>query len=371
MDVLYESSVNFSQFIFQPVLIAVLIVFAFSYHAHNVKIEKNQKKFLFGEGDSALSLTLSSVMISFLFGFLAIGLYEAIAPNIDLSDEIFILLIVSLLSKNISDKYVCFAYSGSIVCICLLIMGSIINAMGVLNDFNERIVNIVVLVASMHVIEGILVMIDGARGVKYHFSNKDDKIVGGFKFYRRWIIPLPALFNYVGYTSYTTTMKKREKVFRSALKLISYGTLLGIASRVLDDGLYFNLILIILMFLGHEIINKQMYFEKHEGTEIFISENGISVLDCIKSGKAKKVGLTSSDLITHVNGVKTNDKDYILNLFDEGIRKFNFDVLKYNGKLMRYELKLNSIDELGIVLVPTANPYVGKKSFSQVLGEVI
>lgn len=371
MEILYNAALNFAQTIFNPFVILGLIIFGINIHRSNIKTSKIQNIFLLGEGENPLSLTLSSFVFAFIFGFVAIIMYDYILGDINLAGEIFILLTVSFISKNISQRYICFAYSGSIVCMCLLSMATVMDSLRIPHDFYTRVVNIILLVSIMHFIEGFLVFFDGARGFSYYSIKRGNKIIGGFKFSRRWLVPLPALFSYVGFSSITYTMTKKRKIIDSSLRLIIYAIILYICTLIFREGLYLNLLLVLIMFLGHEFVTKSMFFKEIESKEIFVSDSGISVLDSIKTGKARKAGIVSRDLITHINGAKTNDFNYLLKLFSNGIHDFTFNVKKYNGKLEKYQLKLESIAELGMVMVPAAKPFTSDISFSNMLDEVM
>ena len=49
------------------------------------------------------------------------------------------------------------------------------------------------LVGVLHIIEGSLVMIDGSRGAIPVFTNRDNKIIGGFALKRYWALPIAIL----------------------------------------------------------------------------------------------------------------------------------------------------------------------------------
>ena len=82
-------------------------------------------------------------------------------------------------------------------------------------------------------------------------------------------------------------------------------------------------------------------------------------------------GINSADKIITINEVSTNDIEYLKSLIDDGIYHFEFKVLKFDGKIAKYKLELESIGELSIVLVPAKNPFVKGKDFRQILEEVI
>lgn len=91
-----------------------------------------------------------------------------------------------------NPRFICFSYSGAalgIISLILLNMAKLLN-MPQLNFVNIDIPALMSMVAILHLVEGILVMIDGDRGYVPVFTNRDDKIIGGFVLQRYWILPI-------------------------------------------------------------------------------------------------------------------------------------------------------------------------------------
>ncbi|MGL4739773.1 MAG: hypothetical protein ACRC41_03090, partial [Sarcina sp.] len=119
----------------------------------------------------------------------------------------------------------------------------------------------------------------------------------------------------------------------------------------------------IYMFVGHEFMIKRMFEHEFSKEKIFVSNDGISVLDCIKVGEASKCGIESGDKITHVNDVNTNDMNYLFKIAESCNGIIKLTVKKFDGKIEDYTLKLNSIENLGLILVPTSTPRIGDTTF--------
>lgn len=356
MNFLYESALEFAEIILRPTVLAALVVIGFHLHRKNKSIKKGQKLFVKGYPERALDMTLSSIALGLIFGFIIFLGYRGIVGYTDLSGEIVIMFLVSLLASNLASRFICFAYSGSIMCLIILLIGQFAVNMGIDDAISAKAMSIVTLVGILHISEAILVFFDGAKGIVYYYRDTEEDIIGGYKLSRRWVIPLLSFLTYTGYSAVSYNTPKRKKITESAFKIGFYGVVLIFLAKVVEGNYALEVCTIIFMTVGHEFITGHMFKQKNKD-KIFISNDGISVLDSLKCGKAKEVGIEAADKITHVNGVKTNDANFLEQIIDdEDTEKVVMTVKKYNGKIEQYELKLESIDELGVVLVPTKNP---------------
>lgn len=356
MNFLYESALEFATVIMKPVVLTALVVIAFHLHRKNKNIKKGQKLFVKGYPERALNMTLSSIALGLIFGFIIFLGYRGIVGYTDLSKEIVIMFLISLLASNLASRFICFAYSGSIMCILILLIGQLTMTLGIEDAISQKAMSIIILVGILHISEAILVFFDGAKGIVYYYRETNEEIVGGYKLSRRWVIPLLSFLTYTGYSSVSYNEPKESKVKKSAFKIGIYGLILMFLAKLAIGNYVLEVFVAVVMVVGHEIITGHM-FNKKEKEEIFISNDGISVLDSLKCGKAKEVGIEAADKITHVNGIKTNDANFLECIIeDEDTEDIVLIVKKYNGKIEQYELKLESIEELGVVLVPAKNP---------------
>ncbi|MGL4655194.1 MAG: hypothetical protein ACRCWM_04810 [Sarcina sp.] len=355
MNFLYESALEFATVIMKPSVLIALVVIGFHLHSKNKNIKKGQKLFVKGYPERALDMTLSSIALGLIFGFIIFLGYRGIVGYTDLSEEIIIMFLISLLASNLASRYICFAYSGSILCLIILFIGQFANDIGIDAAISAKAMSIVTLVGILHISEAILVFFDGAKGIVYYYRDTESEIIGGYKLSRRWIIPLLSFLTYTGYSAVSYYMPKEKKVKESALKIGIYGVVLICFARFAQGNYSLEMSTVVLMAVGHEFITGYV-LKRNDKAEIFISNDGISVLDSLKCGKAKEVGIEAADKITHVNGIKTNDAKFLEGIIDNDVEDVVLTVRKYNGKIEQYELKLESIDELGVVLVPAKKP---------------
>ncbi|MGL4759890.1 MAG: hypothetical protein ACRCWG_00285 [Sarcina sp.] len=357
MKFLYESALEYSRVLMNPIFLLALAIMGFRLHKKNKNIKKGQRLFVKGYPERALDMTLSSIALGLIFGFIILVGYRVIVGEIDLMSEFVIMFCISILASNLSSRFICFAYSGSVICLILLVMGRLMNNLELAQVVGEKAMNIIVLVGIVHIIEAILVFFDGGKGIIYYYRDTEGEIIGAYKLSRRWVIPLLSLFICVGYSGMSYTMTKSQKLKDSALKTGVYGIFIIVLAR-LSEGIYIlELITTFSMVIGHEFVAGYMFKREKNNSEIFISNDGISVLDSLKCGKAKEVGINQADKITHINGIKTNDVNFleqVINAKEESYIKLT--VKKYNGNIEEYELKLESIEELGVVLVPAKLP---------------
>ncbi|MGL5574967.1 MAG: hypothetical protein ACRDCW_05345 [Sarcina sp.] len=356
MNFLYESALDFATIIMKPVVLTALVVIAFHLHRKNKNIKKGQKLFVKGYPERALDMTLSSIALGLIFGFVIFLGYRGIVGYVDLSQEIVIMFLISLFASNLASRFICFAYSGSIICLLILLIGQFTATIGIEDTISAKAMSIILLVGILHISEAILVFFDGAKGIVYYYRSTENDIIGGYKLSRRWVIPLLSFLTYTGYSAVSYNEPKMSKVKKSAFKIGIYGICLIFLAKIAIGNYILEIFVAVMMAIGHEYITGHI-FNKSDKEKIFISNDGISVLDSLKCGKAREVGIEAADKITYVNNIKTNDSKFLEYIIDnKDTQEVVLTVKKYNGKIEQYELKLESIDELGVVLVPAKNP---------------
>ncbi|MGL5635024.1 MAG: PDZ domain-containing protein [Sarcina sp.] len=360
---IYEIVLEYAQMIMNPIFFIGFILYGLHFYKHNKKVQNGQEIFIKGEVETSLYLTVSALVFSFLFGFLIFFMFKIINKNIGIETELIMMFIMAMGLKFFSVRFMCFSYSGSFICGVLLLLGKVAPSINLQIEFYERASFILILVGIIHFIEGLLVVLDGARGVTYFRRDIDGEIYGGFGLYRRWFVPILSFFTYIGYSSTSFTMPKKDKVRYSGGAICTYGILLIIGAVVSRESFYLLLLAISFMFAGHEFMIKIMFENEFSKEKIFVSNDGISVLDCVEFGEAKKYGIESGDKITHVNNVNTNDMNYLFKVLESCNGKLKLTVKKFDGKIKDYTLKLNSIENLGLILVPTSKPRIGDTTF--------
>ena len=190
----------------------------------------------------------------------------------DENSNIYLLFMVSLFFMAFKPRFICFSYSGAVLGLASLVFkyAAIILNMPKLDIINIDILTLMTLVGVLHIVEGSLVMLDGSRGAIPVFTNRDNKIVGGFALKRYWALPIAilillssatsdlvagqslmtpqwmptirgdivsrilknsiiasiALYGVIGYSSITFTKTKGKKSLFSGALIMGYGVLL-------------------------------------------------------------------------------------------------------------------------------------------------
>jgi len=246
---------------------------------------------------------------------------------------------VAIALMLINARFLCFAYAGGILALSKIFFG--------FPDVN--ITQVLALVATLHMVESLLILIGGHLGaVPAYYRGARERVVGGFALQRFWPIPIVALavvgraaapqgvhmpdwwpllkpavahtenliYSLIpvvaglGYGDLAVSHRPEQKSRFSALFLGIYSLtllLLAVAGR---DSRPVTLLAALFSPLGHELviyIGKKMEFI---GRPIFVPDpRGLRVLDVLPGSPAWQAGMRSGDLLTAVNGWPVNTRE--------------------------------------------------------------
>lgn len=382
----------------------VLIMIAFIFYNKNKKIAAMQKMIMGESLDSPFELTISEIVIGIIAGAVASLMFTFLGLVFDENSNIYLLFMLSLFFMAFKPRFICFSYSGAVLGIASLVFkyaASILH-MPKLDIINIDILTLMTLVGVLHIIEGSLVMLDGSRGAIPVFTNRDNKIIGGFALKRYWALPIAilillsatssdlvagqslmtpqwmpsirgdiigrimknsviasiALYGVIGYSSITFTKAKKIKSLASGALIIGYGVLLTAISQLAVYGVDFQFFILIFAATLHEAM---LRVEKHmelTGKPKFISdEEGIMVLEVAPRSPAFNMGIKSGDLIVQVNDKKIEDEEEIFDIIKGNFNSLLLKIKKPSGEIkdMSYS-KISGNTRLGIVIVPRKVP---------------
>jgi hypothetical protein len=393
----------------------VLVILAIILYRQNKKTTVMQKMIIGDSLNSALELTISQIVIGIFAGVLGSIITSFLGVAFDGNSAVYLIFLISIFFMFWKPRFICFAYSGAVLGFISLFLeliskvyaGVKLNLFGgTLNlaDVNVLKIDIgglVTVVAVFHLIEGILVMVDGKRGAIPVFTNRDEKIIGGFALRRNWVLPVAlffimsnassaglthniatpgwwpilksspltrmakdaavtlfAYYGVIGYSTVTFTRNKSQKVLSSGIGLILYSIALFSASLLAPLGYIYQLFAIVFTPLAHELmISVQRYMEVN-GTPKYIStEEGIMVLEVAPNSPASEMGIKSGDMLLQVNGKKIDNEQQILTAAKESLTYISFKLRRGLDKLhdVSYN-KLSGEKRLGIVFVPRNVP---------------
>jgi hypothetical protein len=421
MDIAIHTLRAVASAIVDPANALILMMITLIFYNKNKKIAIMQKMIMGESIDSPFELTISQIVIGIAGGAVASLIFTFLGLVFDENSSIYLLFMVSLFFMAFKPRFICFSYSGAVLGIVSLASkyAAIILHMPQVNILNVDILTLMTLVGILHIVEGALVMIDGSRGAIPVFTNRDDKIIGGFALKRYWALPIAilillgantsdlvtgqsmatpewwplikgdivlkilktsviasvALYGVIGYSSVTFTKNKKKKSLTSGTLIMGYGVILTVVSQLAVFGSVFQLFVLIFAAVAHEAM---LRIEKHLefiGKPKFVSsQQGIMVLEVVPKSPAFQIGIESGDLIVELNNESIESEQEIFNIIKGSYNSISFKIKKSSGELRDVSYSnMSSNRRLGIVVVPIEVPKdtnivkVNDESFKDVL----
>ncbi|PRR84283.1 PDZ domain-containing protein [Clostridium vincentii] len=408
--------------IVEPSLMIMLVVLGLLFYLKNRKVVSMQKMIVGEQINSALELTLSQIVLGIFAGILASLMLSYLGVIFSENSGIEFLFMISMLLMFIRPRLVCFSYSGAILGIVSMIFAyfNIKTSNGTLL-FTLDITMLMTFVGVIHIIEAILVMVDGSRGAIPVFSNRKGAIIGGYALSRYWVLPVAIfiaysvasqgpglgtdsigtpdwwplikhnnimtmistmilslfpLFGVLGYSSLTFTMKKKEKALSSGIFIFIYGIVLTLVAQLAQMGWIGEIIVIIFAPLAHEgMLLIQRKIEEKRSPLFSSGEDGLAILEVVPYSKAYEIGLRPGDKIVSVNDKQINQEADIYIILKESLNNLNMKIKDRKGSLKEFHLKQDNNKRLGVVLVPRVVDIekvvsFENKNFSEVLKDV-
>lgn len=399
MSILLDTLRAVSYAIVQPPFVLFLIVISLVFYRKNRRVVNMQKMIMGTSHSTALELTLPQITLGIIGGFLCSFTLSLLGIVFNENSYIELIFMISILLMFIKPRFICFSYSGAVLGIIVIIL-KLLKDFGVAESnlplITVDLYAIVAIVAVLHIIEGLLIILDGDRGAIPVFTSKDNRIIGGFALKRHWLIPLAILFSQksdysnifvfisskpswwswigsfdsiistasligfsviyaaIGYNSITFTKSKREKALSSGIFVLSYGSIILTCSLLFKNNFYSEAIVVVLMPILHELMIKIQQKIESKGKSRYSSDDGLMILDVAENSPAFEMGIKSGDILIEINDNKiNNEKD----LREEFSRASNFIWVKVKNvkgqiKELNYN-KLNKAKGLGLVIVPT------------------
>lgn len=326
-----------------PFFILVLGIIYFQY----VKIGKIEKENIGCKRSALLKLIISTIFG--IFGGIITTVVFLYLGIVAIPQDFIYILIVSIFLSLINPRYMCFSYGGSIVALCSLIIGYP----------KIQISQVMSVVAVLHIVESILILLDGGRNRLPVLFETKNQIVGGFNMNRFWPIPFVifigdgfiqpiTLMAILSYGDYSITSYPRQKIIKTSTVLFLYSIILLYISKTIE-----NLFLAPLFaLLGHEYIILQNKITENNKIPIFTSfDKGVKVLEVLPNTIAHKLGIKTGDILLKINGVEINSNRDMEDLMNIGINKLKIEFfnMKSGLSVKRYYGKRKS---LGLIIVP-------------------
>lgn len=424
MDIAIHTLRAVASAIVDPSNALILMMITLIFYNKNKKIAIMQKMIMGESIDSPFELTISQIVIGIGAGAVASLIFTFLGLVFDENSSIYLLFMVSLFFMAFKPRFICFSYSGAVLGIASLASKYVASVLHMpqLSILNVDILTLMTLVGILHIIEGSLVMIDGSRGAIPVFTNREDKIIGGFALKRYWALPIAilillgantsdlvtgqsimtpqwwplikgdivlkilktsviasvALYGVIGYSSVTFTKDKKKKSLTSGALIMGYGVILTVVSQLAVFGAVFQLFILIFAAVAHEAM---LRIEKHIeliGTPKFVSsQQGIMVLEVVPKSPAFQIGIESGDLIVEINNESIESEQEIFNIIRGRYNSISFKIKKSSGELRDVSYSnMSGNKRLGIVVVPREVPKdtdivkVDDESFKDVLDKM-
>ncbi|MEN6348806.1 MAG: PDZ domain-containing protein [Syntrophomonas sp.] len=325
---------------------------------------------------------LHSALISTLLGLLGglLGSLVVVFVGIDLNNiGITQLWIIALGLMFINPRFLCFAYAGGVLSLFSLLFG-----------YPEiNIPHLLGLIAVLHIVESILILLNGHFLPVPLYIKKQEYLQGAFNLQKFWPIPLIALVstaymdpgtgvsmpdwwpllksytglhqsqNYsllpvvaiLGYGEISTTSTPRLRSRYSAKNLALFSISLLIISVWASHSPALIPVAALFSPLGHEFVIWLGIREESNKKALYIKPSrGVMVLDVVSGSPAQKAGILSQDIIMSVNG-QAVDQAYNLNAFLSAVGKSRIEIRRDNEEQF-LNLHIKPGQQAGIIPVP-------------------
>ncbi|MBP1992674.1 PDZ domain-containing protein [Paenibacillus eucommiae] len=325
--------------------------------------------------------------------------------GVSLQQEAIILLwVISLLLILARVRFFCLAYSVGILGIAHAILYVIPKAgdLPTVGPVIQLIVDmdipsLLVLVAVLHILEGLLIAWQGARMASPLFLEaRRGRIIGGYQLQNFWPVPLFMLVPLqggstdslpwntllgvdfasgwsfmafpvmIGFTALTTSRLPVDKARSTASLLVLYGLILfgfAVAAHYWSPMVAVAAILSIAL---HEAIIWFSEWQESKKTPMYVhSPRGLTVLAVIPGSPAAEMGIQVNEIIHKINGYKLLNKSDVHTAMQIHSAFCKLEVVNRQGEIKYLQRAIFSGEhyELGIILAPDqeAMYFVGMK----------
>lgn len=292
--------------------------------------------------------TINAIMFGAIGGIIATVLLLYMQVYLTPVNFIYILLVAIILSL-IDTRFICFAYGGSIVVLSNLLFG-----FPKIDSYD-----LMLLVAVLHMVEAILIILNGSNQSEITYFSLGYDYIGGYKFNRMWPLPLVlfigdtmikpiTIIALLSYGDFTISNLPKNKTIKSGITLFLYGLILLILTRYRLNPYLPPIIAI----AGHESLIHLNKWREEARYSLFSTPNvGVRVLGVKQGSVAKKIGISKGDIVLEINDVIMKDEGDLQNIemINPGIYKIKFFNLKRGIKNKTYK---GNKETLGIITLP-------------------
>jgi len=351
LETVYFATVKILATVLSPHFWIVVCIILFQY----VKAGKVERNILGNYKRSPYLNTLSSMLYGLIGGILGSILFVYFNVLIDQRDFLFILPL-SLILSIINSRFICFSYSGGIISLSSLVLGWP----------KVNVASIMFVIGVLHLIESVLIVLDGTSSKVPIFMEKEGQIVGGFLMNRFWPVPFLLFINaevikpatllaILGYGDISFSSLPEEKAKETSFYLFLFSITLMFLSKRSQTEYIYRYAASIFAPVAHEIIILLGKFKEERGRYIFKpSKDGLKILDTLPGSIGEKMGFTSGDIILSINGKKILSKEDVEDILYYRPRTLWVDILDRKDGYISKEYRSDDgkgIESLGVIVV--------------------
>ncbi|MGE5453689.1 MAG: PDZ domain-containing protein [Methylocystaceae bacterium] len=371
INLLIQVAFRFKEALFSPLMLIMLLVIGYQYwRLARAAIPERQWAIWVG-----LRLTLVAILSGIAIGVLGSLILVITGVNVAATGLVWLWL-VALVLMLASPRYLCFAYAGGLVGMVNLLTGWP----------NMEVNQLMILIATLHLLEALLIYTVGARAAMPTFiRNQQGQVVGGFTLQQFWPLPLVAVISgnpagvmpvfpawwplfasgaealqligvlaVLGYAEITTTDSPVLRTHRSAINLMAYSLVLLILALLSYQLPGLMWLAVIFAPLGHELVIYLGLQREEQGSPRWAPvQCGVRLLWVIPSSPAQRAGLQSGDIINSIDGKIINAPTDLNQALSEGGRVVAL-VANREGQEMAFLLRRKHRQPIGILLIPEA-----------------
>ncbi len=360
-----------------------IVVFFIGFQYKKVYARSNNNNYA---NESFVKQTLLSTFYGIIGGI--IGSFLMIIVGISISDiGIGFLWIVAIILMLINIRFLCFAYAGTVISISYLLFGWP----------QVEVAQLMGLVAVLHLIESLLIFVNGHHGVvPVYVKNYYGQTVGALSMQKFWPIPIVTLMIFesmqlgstgegvidmpkwwpvikslkaaeidniiyvmfpvmagLGYGDISISTNPRIKAKQSAGILSMYSLTLLFLSVAASRFPQFSILPAVFGALGHELtiwIGKKTQLE---GKPFYVNDgDGVKVLYVANNSPADKNDIKSGYTILKINDINITNRFQFQDILNYADNLLKIEYIDLNGNKNIKDISLKNGEVLGIIPVP-------------------